>query len=91
MKLVITPPGFLEANLVNKVENIESFHHDSLPKVTNFSQKMSEESGKKAGKVKGAKSALKKYHELEEEIDLEGSESRTKEHDVKKHVKSRSR
>jgi hypothetical protein len=41
--LVFSAPGYVEANLI-KVENFESYHHDSLPRVTNFSQKMSSNS-----------------------------------------------
>jgi hypothetical protein len=61
----------LEANLV-ELDNLESAPpNDSLPRITNFSQKMSDNPDVKPTKVRPIKVHIKgkKYQELEDEFD----------------------
>jgi hypothetical protein len=71
IRLWLTSPGYLEANLV-ELDNLESApRNDSWPRITNFSQKMSDNLDEKPAKVRPIKVHLKgkKYQEFEDEFD----------------------
>lgn len=65
VKLVLTPPGYLEGSMID-LNNLPSENRHDSPRVTNFSQKMSESPEEAKGSPINQKHGSKKYIELEE-------------------------